>query len=84
MTLPPSVLQRLRNVSAGELARALERDGFSYRRRKGSSRVYRHEDGRRVIVHFHRSSDTFPLGTLRSILQGARWAEEDVRRLGLI
>ena len=53
-------------------------------RSNGSSRVYRTVDGRQAIVHFHRSSDTFPIGTLRDILDGTKWTEEDIERLGLI
>ena len=84
MTLPVSLLQRLRNTPVRELVRALERDGFTYRRTRGSGRVYRHDDGRRTVVHYHSASDTLPLGTLRSVLAGAAWSEEDLLRLGLL
>ena len=84
MTLPADLIQRLRNASVGELVRALERDGFTYRRTRGSGRLYRHPDGRRAVIHYHSSGDTLPLGTLRSVLRGTRWNEEDVRRLVLI
>ena len=33
------LLDRLRNIPVRQLVAALERDGFLYRRRKGSSRV---------------------------------------------
>jgi predicted RNA binding protein YcfA (HicA-like mRNA interferase family) len=84
MTLPPDSLRRLRNKAVRELIRALERDRFIYRRSRGSGRVYRHADGRRVIVHYHSPGDTLPLGTLRSIVSATRWNEEDLRTLGLI
>ena len=84
MTSPQELARRLRNTSTRELVSALERDGFSYRRTRGSSRVYRHDDGRRTVIHYHRSSDTQPLGTLRSILYGTGWTEADLHRLGLI
>lgn len=67
-----------------ELIRALERDGFSYQRRKGSARVYRHDDGRRVVLHYHHGGDTLPIGTLKSILDSTRWTEDDFRRLNLM
>jgi predicted RNA binding protein YcfA (HicA-like mRNA interferase family) len=82
--IPPHLLQQLRTTSVQELVRALERDGFSYRRTRGGSRVYRHPDGRRAVVHYHRGSDTLPIDTLRSVLAGARWTEDDLRRLNLI
>ncbi|MCI0781146.1 MAG: type II toxin-antitoxin system HicA family toxin [Chloroflexi bacterium] len=53
------------------------------RRMRGSHRVYRHPDGRRVVVAYHRLSDTFPLGTLRGMVRDVGWNEEDLRRLRL-
>ena len=82
--IPPPLLQQLRNTSVQELIHTLERDGFTYRRQKGSGRVYRHPDGRRAVIHYHHRGDTLPIGTLRSVLQGARWTEEDLRRLKLL
>lgn len=76
---------RLRSVTARRLATALSDDGFQMQRQKGSHRHYRHPDGRRVTLSFHHSSDTFPLGTLKSIVDvQARWTENDLRRLRLI
>ena len=83
MSRPQDLARRLRNITARELVGAPERDGFTYRRTGGSSRVYRHGDGRRTIVHYHRSNDTFPIGTLTSILSGTQWTEGDLERLGL-
>ncbi len=78
------MIEGLRNLPVRKLVRALERDGFEYRRRRGSQRVYRHADGRRVVIHYHRGTDTLPLGTLRQILEATRWTEEDLRRLRLL
>ena len=78
------MIHKLKNTSVRELIRALEKDGFKYTRRKGSQRVYRHSDGRRVVIHYHHAKDTLPPGTLQSFLAGTRWAEDDLKRLGLI
>jgi predicted RNA binding protein YcfA (HicA-like mRNA interferase family) len=76
---------KLRSVTARQLASALQSDGFQLERQKGSHRHYHHPDGRRVTLSFHHSSDTFPRGTLRSIVEmQARWQEGDLRRLGLL
>jgi predicted RNA binding protein YcfA (HicA-like mRNA interferase family) len=76
---------RLRSVKARELAAALIADGFVLRRQRGSHRRYRHPDGRCVTLTFHHASDTYPLPTLRSIIERqARWTENDVLRLGLV
>jgi len=78
---PPIAL--LRNVSTGRIIRALVREGFQFTQRQGSQRIYRHPDGRRVVIHYHRSSDTQPPYTLRNLLIGTRWTEDDLKRLGL-
>ena len=84
MSIPSHLINQLRNIPVRELVRALERDGFTYKRRKHSSRVYRHPDGCRTVIHYHRPNDTLPIGTLRSVLAGAGWTEDDLKRLGLI
>jgi|HubBroStandDraft_6_1064221.scaffolds.fasta_scaffold1251816_2 predicted RNA binding protein YcfA (HicA-like mRNA interferase family) len=68
----------LRSLTARRLIATLLRDGFVLARQRGSHRLYRHPDGRRVTVSFHHSSDTFRPGTLRSMLDTqARWTEAD-------
>ena len=75
----------LRNTSVRELIRALERDGFSLDRAGTTgARIYRHADGRRVVIHYHHSGDTLTRKTLRSILGALRWSEDDLKRLGLL
>ena len=75
---------RLRSLTARQFIAALERDGFVLSRQKGSHRHYKHRDGRRVTVSFHRSSETFGVGLLRKmIVVEARWSEKDLVRLGL-
>jgi predicted RNA binding protein YcfA (HicA-like mRNA interferase family) len=74
----------LRNVSARRIVRALEQDGFSFTERQGSQRIYRHPDGRRVVVHYHRGNATLPPYVLRNLLIGTGWAEADLRRLKLV
>lgn len=78
------MIEGLGNVPVRKLIRALERDGFVYRRAKGSQRVYRHPDGRRVVIHYHHGGDTLPVGTLKQIIEATRWTEEDLQRLRLI
>jgi predicted RNA binding protein YcfA (HicA-like mRNA interferase family) len=74
---------RLRSVTARRLVAALERAGFTLKRQSGSHRQYAHPDGRRVTLSFHHSSDTFRMGTLRSIIETqAQWTESDLLRLG--
>lgn len=74
----------LRTVTTREFVRALEADGFTWVRSRGSHRVYRHTDGRRVVVAYHRPGATFPPKTLGAMLSATQWIEEDLIRLHLI
>ncbi len=75
----------LRSLTARQIVNALNREGFVLDRQSGSHQLYRHPDGRRVTVSFHRPGDTFPPKTLKSMIEvQARWVEADLRRLGLL
>ncbi|MCD4785880.1 MAG: type II toxin-antitoxin system HicA family toxin [Candidatus Eremiobacteraeota bacterium] len=73
----------LKNITARKLVNALEKDGFKLAKGRGGHRVYYNPDHRIVVVPFHRSGDTFPIGTLSSMLKSIKWTENDLRRLGL-
>lgn len=74
----------LRNTPVRALVRALERDDFILERQtRTGGRIYRHFDRRTVIIHYHRGNDTLPRGTLRSVIEAARWTEADLDRLRL-
>ena len=77
---------RIRKLTAREIVRALERDGFQQRRGSSSShRRYLHADGRRVTVAYHKGSATFPLKTLKTMIEEqAQWEEADLKRLKLV
>lgn len=72
-----------RGLAARLLIRALQAEGFRLARIRGSHRIYRHPDGRRVVVAYHGLGNTFPVGTLKAMLADVGWTEEDLRRLGL-
>lgn len=77
--------RQLRNLTAREIINALRRDGFALFNQSGAHQRYRHPDGRRVTLTFHHAGDTFPIGTLRSMIEvQARWGEDDLRRLNLL
>ncbi|HKT46395.1 MAG TPA: type II toxin-antitoxin system HicA family toxin [Candidatus Acidoferrales bacterium] len=73
-----------RGVSARQFIRALERDEFRLSRVSGSHRIYKHGDGRRVVVAYHALGDGFPMGTLRAMIADAGWDDDDLLRLGLL
>jgi len=77
--------RKLRSVTVRQLTRALLRDGFSLRRKKGATRLFGHSDGRRVTLHVHRPGQTLKIGTLQEIIENeAKWTEADLKRLGLL
>ena len=78
---PPGLL---RNVSTRRIVRALEQEGFAHTERQGSQRIYRQPDGRRVVIHYHRATDTLPPYVLRNLLVGTAWSEADLQRLKLV
>lgn len=68
-----------RGLSGSEVVKALQREGFYIKRRKGSHIVLRRDDPfSQVVVPDHKSIDT---GTLASILDGAGLTIEDFNRL---
>ncbi len=76
---------RLRSLTSSQIARALRRDGFELTRQSGSHQRYRHADGRRVTLAYHRPGQTYPLKTLKAMLEEqAEWDEADLRRLKLM
>jgi len=73
-----------RGLTARRLIQALHRDGFELSRARGSHRIYRHANGRRVVVAYHRMGDTFPVGTLSAMIRDAGWDDKRLHELGLL
>jgi predicted RNA binding protein YcfA (HicA-like mRNA interferase family) len=78
------MIQIPHGITARQFIKALQSDGFVLKRTRGSHRIYRHPDGRRVVVAYHRLSDTFPIGTLKAMIADAGWTEDDLKRLKLL
>ena len=82
MALPGNVWDQLRNITAGELAKALGKDGWERDTKGGSQYIY-WKSGRRVSIHFH-PGKTYGAKMLKGLLDDAGWSEDDLRRLKLI
>lgn len=78
------MIPQLKRLKARQIRMALQKDGFSPSTKKGGHLVYRHADGRRVVLSFHHSGDTFPPKTLISMIKDAGWTLEDLKRLDLL
>jgi predicted RNA binding protein YcfA (HicA-like mRNA interferase family) len=70
--------QRLPICDAKDVIRVLRRQSFVKVGQKGSHQKWRHPDGRQVIVPDH-GSKPIPIGTLRSIIEGAKLSADDFR-----
>ena len=62
-------------LTAKQVVKGLERNGFALTRQKGSHATFRHDDGRIAVVPMH--SGDLKRGTLRSILRQAALDADD-------
>jgi len=73
-------MTRLPRVTGTDVVRALERDGFTVVRQKGSHAFLRHADGRTTVVPLH-AGETIGPGLLSKILRDAALDQESFERL---
>jgi predicted RNA binding protein YcfA (HicA-like mRNA interferase family) len=72
------VSERFPVCTAKEVARVLRKRGFTQIGQRGSHQKWRHPSGRQVIVAVH-GNKPIPLGTLKSIIEGAGLSADDFR-----
>ncbi len=65
-------------LNAKEITRVLKKNGFELAGQKGSHQKWRHPNGRQVIVPVH-GSKPIPIGTLKSIIDGAGLSMEEFK-----
>jgi predicted RNA binding protein YcfA (HicA-like mRNA interferase family) len=70
--------QRYPICKASDVIRVLRANGFEKVGQRGSHQKWRHHDGRQVIVADH-GNKSIPIGTLKSIIAGAKLSVEDFR-----
>ncbi len=79
----PVDYSRLRSLTARQIESVLLRDGFERTRQVGSHRRFEDIINRRRVTLSRFGGDTFPLPTLRSIIENqAKWDASDLVRLG--
>jgi predicted RNA binding protein YcfA (HicA-like mRNA interferase family) len=72
------VSERFPVCSAKQVIRVLRKHGFARVSQKGSHQKWRHPNGRQVIVAMH-ANKPIPIGTLKSIIEGAGLTADDFR-----
>lgn len=82
MSFPEQIWDQLKGISAAELIKALEHDGWQLRKGRGSRRIYR--KGPRVVAIHHHARKTFSAKMLQMLLKDIGWNESDLRRLKLV
>jgi predicted RNA binding protein YcfA (HicA-like mRNA interferase family) len=80
---PAHIWNQLKNLTADEIIHALEKDGWILDKKRGAERVYRHPDGRRVVIHYH-PGKTYGPKLLKDLIEDIGWSQEDMKRLKLI
>ena len=70
--------ERFPVCTAKEVIHVLRKHGFALVSQKGSHQKWRHPNGRQVIVPMH-GNNPIPIGTLKSIIEGAALTAEDFR-----
>ena len=76
--------QQLKGINADDLIRALIKDGFFLDVPVRTERIYRHSDGRKVSIHYHKGSNCFGRGLLKAMFDDIGWTESDMQRVKLI
>ncbi len=80
--MKPDIWAQLKNITADELIRALENDGWKPRGGSGSRRIYL--KGRKLVsIHYH-PNKSYGRDLLRDLLRDIGWSEKDLKRLKLI
>lgn len=77
------VWDQLKNITADELIKALEKSGWVEDESSQNIRVYIHPDKRRVAIHYH-PKKTYGPKLLKALLEDIDWSEKEMRKLKLI
>jgi predicted RNA binding protein YcfA (HicA-like mRNA interferase family) len=86
MAFSGNVWNQLKNLSADDLIRALEQDGW---RRDPASKgatlgyIKGGSPNKRVVIHYH-PRKTYGAGLLKALLDDIGWTEDDLKRLKVI
>ena len=76
------IWDQIKNISADEIVKALEKDGWMLRRSRGSRLTYL-KDNKIVSIHFHHHKH-YGHDMIKDLFQDIGWNEADLKRLKLI
>ena len=82
--MKPLIWSQLKNTTADELIKALEKDGaVKIESHGGSARFYKLKSGIKIAIHYH-PLKTYGAQMLNALLERTGWNEADLKRLKLI
>ena len=82
MAFSRNVWDQLKSITAKNLVRALQRDGWAEEEPSGATLGFV-KDGLRVVIHYH-PSKTYGAKLLKTLIADIGWTETDLQRLKLI
>jgi predicted RNA binding protein YcfA (HicA-like mRNA interferase family) len=80
--MKPEIWDQIKNISADEIVKALEKDGWMLNRSRGSRLTYL-KDNKIVSIHFHPHKH-YGHDMIKDLFQDIGWNEADLKRLKLI
>ena len=83
MKYPANIWNQLKNKTCKDFIDALEKDGWKRDATIGAEQIYRHQDARRISIHFH-PGRTYGPGLLKALIKDTGWSVEDMKRLRFI
>lgn len=86
MAFARNVWDQLKNTTADDLIKALEKDGWARDGGRGAKMGFFKSVGGqrlRVVIHYH-PSKTFGSRLLQGLIDDIGWSEDDLKRLKLI
>ncbi len=84
MKFKKNVWEQLKGKTADDIITALLKDNFVLDKNVRTERIYRHPDGRKVSIHYHRGNTTYRPGLLKGLLDDIGWTEKDMYRLKFV
>ena len=84
MNYQPHIWDQLKNLTAAQIAKALEKSGWIRDEGTGNIYVYYHPaTKKRVTIHYH-PQKTYGAKLLKALLEDINWTEQELRKLKII
>lgn len=83
MEYSQQIWNQLKNLTADQIIKALEKSGWERDQGARNFYVYLHPDKRRITIHYH-PRKTYGPKLLKALLDIINWSEEELRKLKLI